>query len=70
MDLAEIVLGLLRASRAGDFELHLTIARYVIPWCLAYDRLNCARYLPYIQICRLSSDHLIQNRLQLIRTES
>ena len=36
----DILLGLLRASREGDWDLHLHAIRLMIPWCFAYDRLN------------------------------
>ena len=49
MDRVEgIVLGLLRASREGDWDLHLHSVGMMIPWCFAYDKVNYARYLtPY-----------------------
>ena len=49
VDMVEgIVLGLLRASREGDWDLHLHSVRMMIPWCFAYDKVNYARYLtPY-----------------------
>ena len=44
----DVLLGLLRASREGNWELHLHAIRNMIPWCFAYDKLNYARYLsPY-----------------------
>ena len=59
VDMVEIVLGFVRASREGDFEHHLMCIRAMIPWCFAYDRLNYARYLPYYfaTMCRLSMDY-------------
>ena len=47
MDMVEIILGLLRSSREGDFLLHLASTRAMIPWCFSYDRMNYARYLPF-----------------------
>ena len=47
MDMIEILLGLIRASKKRDGVLHLASIRDMIPWCFAYDRLNYARYLPY-----------------------
>lgn len=41
----EVVLGLLRASREGNWHLHLHAIRAFLPWCFAYDRVNYARYL-------------------------
>ena len=46
MDMTDILLGLIRASREGDWMLHLASVRAMIPWCVAYDRLNYARFLP------------------------
>ena len=59
VDMVEIVLGLVRASREGDFDHHLMCIRAMIPWCFVYDRLNYARYLPYYfaTMCRLSMDY-------------
>ena len=59
VDMVEIILGLLRSSREGDFLLHLASTRAMIPWCFSYDRLNYARYLPiyYAQMSNLGIDH-------------
>lgn len=38
LDMVEILLGLLRASREGNYELHVSTIRKMIPWCFAYDR--------------------------------
>ena len=44
----DVVLGLLRASREGNWMLHLNAIQTMIPWCFAYDKVNYARYLsPY-----------------------
>ena len=55
----EILLALLRASREGDWMLHLATIRQMIPWCFAYDKLNYARFLPYYydMMSRLPIDH-------------
>ena len=45
IDMVEILLGLLRATREGNWELHLSCTRQMLPWCFAYDNLNYARYL-------------------------
>ena len=47
LDMSEILLALLRASREGDWMLHLAAIRQMIPWYFAYDKLNYARFLPY-----------------------
>ena len=44
--LGVILLGLLRASREGNWHLHLSAISKIIPWCFAYDRAKYARYLP------------------------
>ena len=57
MDMMDILLGLIRESREGDWMLHLASVRAMIPWCFEYDRLNYARYLPCYdaQMCTLNS---------------
>jgi hypothetical protein len=57
--MVDIVLGLLRASKEGNWLLHLASIRTMISWCFAYDRLNYASYLPYYhaQMSRLHIDH-------------
>ena len=45
IDIVEIMLNLVRASREGHWELHISTAKQMIPWCFAYDNLNYARYL-------------------------
>ena len=45
LDLVEILLALIRASREGNWVLHLHGIRSMIPWCFAYDKQNYARYL-------------------------
>ncbi|KAL9979552.1 hypothetical protein ACROYT_G017230 [Oculina patagonica] len=59
LDLVEILLGLLRASREGNWELHLSSVRQMIPWCFAYDNLNYARYLSaYVsEMSHLEKEH-------------
>ena len=45
LDMIEILLGLPRASREGNWELHLSCIRKMVPWCFAYDNMNYARYV-------------------------
>ncbi len=58
-DMAEIMLGLPRAAREGDWLLHLASIRAMIPWCFAYEKVNYARFLSYYYatMSRLSTDH-------------
>ena len=55
----DVLLGLIRASREGNWQLHLFAIRQMIPWCFAYDKMNYARYLPayYAQMTTLEADH-------------
>ena len=46
IDLVDILLNMVRASREGHWELHLSAIEQMIPWCFAYDNVNYARYLP------------------------
>ena len=59
MDMVDILLGLLRAPREGNWLLHLTMVRKMICWCFAYDKINYARFLPYYYatMSRLHVDH-------------
>lgn len=59
LDMTEILLGLIRASREGNWMLHLACIREMIPWCFAYDKLNYARYLSYYYaiMSQLPADH-------------
>jgi len=57
----DILLGLLRASREGNWHWNyiFVLSSKLIPWCFAYDRLNYARYLPayFAQMTNLQRDH-------------
>ena len=54
-----ILLALIRASREGNWLLHLHAIRAMIPWCFAHDKVNYARYLPvYLaEMINLQTDH-------------
>ena len=45
VDMIEVLLGLIRATREGIWSMHLSALRGVIPWCFAYANINYARYL-------------------------
>ena len=47
LDMAEITLGLLGATREGDWLLHLASIRAMFPWCVVYDKANYARFMSY-----------------------
>jgi len=58
VDMVEILLGMIRASREGNWLLHLSSIKGMIPWCFAYKQ-NYARYLSiyYCQMTRLHETH-------------
>ncbi|KAG1651429.1 hypothetical protein GQR58_027101 [Nymphon striatum] len=55
LEMIEILLGLIRADREGDWYLHLASIKSMIPWCFAMDKTNYSRYLPvyYAQMTQL-----------------
>ena len=59
IDLVELLLNLLRASREGDWNLHLDSLNKMIPWCFAYNKSNYAKYLPWylLQMLNLPNTH-------------
>ncbi|KAJ8020639.1 hypothetical protein HOLleu_40285 [Holothuria leucospilota] len=60
-EMVQQLLFLTRATRTGNWELHLAAIRNVLPWMFAYDRTNYVRYLPayYLQMCDLPETHPI-----------
>ena len=40
-----VLLGLIRATREGNWSMHLSPLRGIVPWFLAYDNINYARHL-------------------------
>ena len=44
--MVDILLGLLRADRKGDWHLHISCIRCMLPLCIAPDNINYARYIP------------------------
>ena len=61
VDMVNTLLGLIRASREGNWTLHLACVRAFIPWSFAYDKQNYARYTSvyYSQMTRLPETHPI-----------
>ena len=55
----DVLLGLIRASREGNWLLHLCVVHHMIPWCFAYEKFNYARYLPvyYAQMANVPVQH-------------
>src|SRR6218665_529940 len=54
VDIVNLMLDLVQASREGNWSLHLASVRSLIPWCFAYDHSNYARYLP-VYLAHMSS---------------
>ena len=53
LNLCELLLNLIYATRTGDWELYLSCIEEVIPWTFAYDRQKYARYLlPFLNDMR------------------
>ena len=47
VDLTNLMLDFIRASRKKDWTLHLISISNLIPWCFAYNRSKYAKYLPW-----------------------
>ena len=54
-----LLLRFIRASREGDWVLHLACIREMLPWVFAYDKCNYARYLPvyWVEMSQLEEKH-------------
>ena len=59
VDMVELTLHMVRASREGDWTLHLSCIRQMLPWCFAYDAINYARYMSvyYSDMTSLQEEH-------------
>ena len=59
LSMVENVLLLTRATRTGNWDLHISIIKRILPWMFAYDRPNYARYLSayYLEMCDLPKTH-------------
>ena len=55
----DVVLGLLRASREGNWDLHINAIRNMIPGRFEYDKVKYARYLTtyFAQMTNLPKSH-------------
>ena len=45
LDMWELFLCIIYATRSGDWEVYVESIRSILPWVFAYDRQNYARYL-------------------------
>ena len=59
IDITEILVDLVRASREGNWLFYLSAVESQSPWCFAYDKQNYAPYLPvyYNQMTKLPESH-------------
>lgn len=59
IDMVSILIGLIRGTREGNWQLHMACIREYIPWVFAYDKVNYARYLSayYAEMSQLSNNH-------------
>ena len=58
VDMVEVMLGLIRASRDGDWMLHFASIHAMIPWCFAYKLCTLPSFNYYhAHMSRLAIDH-------------
>lgn len=59
LDMMQLFLLFLRATREGNWDLHLSTVQEMIPWFFSYGRINYSRYLPvyYLEMKSLPSSH-------------
>lgn len=59
IDMIQILLLFIRATRESDWHMHLAATRLMLPWLFAYDRTNYARYLPayWLEMTNLEETH-------------
>ena len=59
LEMVELLLAFLRATREGNWQLHVACLRKFLPWFYAYDRVNYARYMTIYcsEMERLQSTH-------------
>ena len=46
VDLVELLLTFIRATREGNWELHMSTISCMLPWYFAYGKVHYSRYLP------------------------
>ena len=59
IDMIELLLHMIRASREGNWDLHLACVRQMLPWCFSYNATNYSRYMSvyYSDMTRLPDEH-------------
>ncbi|XP_065185756.1 uncharacterized protein LOC135816485 [Sycon ciliatum] len=59
ISMVDLLLRFVRASRTGNWKLHLVCVRDMLPWCFAYDRVNYARFMSFywLDMTQLPTNH-------------
>lgn len=59
LEMVEILLLFIRATREGNWKLHLSVIQSMLPWFFAYDRVNYSRYLSiyFCEMLKLNETH-------------
>ena len=59
IDMVQLLLLYIRATRTSDWKLHLSSLRSMIPWFFATDRVNYSRYAPcyWLEMTCLEKTH-------------
>ncbi|XP_038063921.1 uncharacterized protein LOC119734467 [Patiria miniata] len=68
LEMVENVLLFVKATRDGDWALHLAAVRALVPWMFSYDRTNYSRYLPvyWLEMKSLEKTHpFVLNEFQI-----
>ncbi len=59
IEMVQLLLLFIRATRTSNWQLHLSVLRSMIPWFFATDRINYSRYGPcyWLEMSSLQSTH-------------
>lgn len=59
IDMVQLLLLYIKATRTSDWDLHLQTVRLMLPWFFVTDRTNYSRYLPcyLLEMLNLSKTH-------------
>eukprot|EP00117_Sycon_ciliatum_P026876 scpid66833/ scgid21958/ len=59
ISIVSLLLDFIRSIRTGNWQLHMSCLRSILPWGFAYDRHNYSRYMSYywLQMLRLHEAH-------------
>ena len=56
LEMVEVLLNAIRATREGNWEMHIESTKEMLPWFYAYDHINYARYLPIYLVNMMSEE--------------